>query len=112
MNVSLYQAASALNANARWQEVISENMASASIPGFKKQELSFEAVRAGMLTPNSAFALSQPVSLPATRTSLNFSPGQIVERTATPISPLKAKAFSKFNYRTALPPIPATVSLS
>lgn len=77
MNVSLYQAASALNANARWQEVISENMASASIPGFKKQELSFEAVRAGMLTPNKASALAQPVALPATRTHLNFSAGEV-----------------------------------
>jgi flagellar basal-body rod protein FlgG len=77
VNVSLYQAASALNANARWQEVISENMASASIPGFKKQELSFEAVRAGMLSPNRAAALSQPVSLPATRTHLNFSAGDV-----------------------------------
>ncbi|MGZ8901257.1 MAG: flagellar basal-body rod protein FlgF [Limisphaerales bacterium] len=77
MNVSLYQAASALNANARWQEVISENMASASVPGFKKQELSFEAVRAGMLSPNRAAALSQPVSLPATRSHLNFSAGDV-----------------------------------
>jgi flagellar basal-body rod protein FlgG len=77
VNVSLYQAASALNANARWQEVISENMASAAIPGFKKQELSFEAVRAGILTPNKSSALTQPVSLPATRTHLNFSAGEV-----------------------------------
>jgi flagellar basal-body rod protein FlgF len=77
VNVSLYQAASALNANARWQEVISENMASASIPGFKKQELSFEAVRAGMLTPNKSAASSQAVALPATRTQLNFSAGDV-----------------------------------
>lgn len=66
-----------MNANARWQEVISENMASASIPGFKKQELSFEAVRAGMLSPNRAAALSQPVALPATRSHLNFSAGDV-----------------------------------
>ncbi|HEV8543701.1 MAG TPA: flagellar hook-basal body protein [Verrucomicrobiae bacterium] len=79
MNVSLYQAASALNANARWQEVISENMASSSIPGFKKQELSFEAVRGGMLTPTVAGgqALGQAVSLPASHSRLNFSPGEI-----------------------------------
>lgn len=76
MNVSLYQAASAMNANARWQEVISENMASANIPGFKKQELSFEAVRAGMLTPNKAM-MAQAVALPATRTHLNFAAGEI-----------------------------------
>lgn len=77
VNVSLYQAASALNANARWQEVISENMASASIPGFKKQELTFEAVRAGMLTPNRSASLAQPVSLPATRSHINFSAGDV-----------------------------------
>lgn len=47
MNVSLYQAASAMTANARWQEVVSENLAAASIPGYKKQELSFSAVEAG-----------------------------------------------------------------
>jgi flagellar basal-body rod protein FlgF len=77
VNVSLYQAASALNANARWQEVISENMASAAIPGFKKQEISFEAVRAGMLSPNKSAATAQPVALPATRTHLNFSAGEV-----------------------------------
>src|SRR5207245_1130113 len=43
VNVSLYQAAAAMNANARWQEAISENLASSSIPGFKKQNLSFDA---------------------------------------------------------------------
>ena len=47
MNVSLYQAASALQAMDRWQETIAENLASASVPGFKKQEVSFEAVQAG-----------------------------------------------------------------
>jgi flagellar basal-body rod protein FlgF len=77
VNVSLYQAASALSANARWQEVISENMASSAIPGFKKQEISFEAVRAGMLSPNKSAATAQPVALPATRTHLNFSAGEV-----------------------------------
>lgn len=79
VNVSLYQAASALNANARWQEIISENMAASTIPGFKKQELSFEAVRAGMLRPTSAdgAANGQHVALPSVRNHLNFSPGQI-----------------------------------
>ena len=66
-----------MNANARWQEIISENMASASIPGFKKQEISFEAVRAGMLSPNKSAAMTQPVALPATRTHLNFSAGEV-----------------------------------
>ena len=50
MNVSLYQAAAAMTADARWQEAISGNLASASIPGFKKQDLSFDAVQAGMMS--------------------------------------------------------------
>ena len=49
MNISLYQAASALNAMDRWQETIAENLASASVPGFKKQDFSFAALEAGLL---------------------------------------------------------------
>ena len=56
MNVSLYQAAAALNANSRWQDVVAENLASSSIPGFRKQSLSTAAVQAGLMSvgrPNS-----------------------------------------------------------
>jgi flagellar basal-body rod protein FlgF len=79
VNVSLYQAASALNANARWQEVISENMASSSIPGFKKQDISFAAVQAGLLSPTTAGskANARPLLLPTPRNNINFSPGEI-----------------------------------
>jgi flagellar basal body rod protein FlgG len=48
MNVSVYQAASALNANARWQQSIAENMAASSIPGFKKQVSSFNSVSSAL----------------------------------------------------------------
>jgi flagellar basal-body rod protein FlgG len=77
VNVSLYQAASALNANARWQEVIAQNMASSSIPGFKKQDLTFQAVQAGMLSPNRAIGQAQPISMSVARSHVNFSPGEI-----------------------------------
>lgn len=70
MNVSLYQAASALNANARWQEVISENLASASVPGFKKQDLSFSAVQAGMLNAHGTQAL-----MPQAQDTTSFQQG-------------------------------------
>ena len=75
----MYQAASALNANSRWQEIISQNLASSNIPGFKKQEMSFQAVQAGMLAPTAAGALanSQPISLATANNHLNFSPGQL-----------------------------------
>ena len=52
VNVSLYQAASALDANSRWQEVIADNLASGSVPGYKQQQLSLSAMRAGLMSAN------------------------------------------------------------
>lgn len=48
MNISLYQAAAAMDNATRWQEVTAENLAASSIPGFKRQELSFEAIQSGL----------------------------------------------------------------
>jgi flagellar basal body rod protein FlgG len=73
VNVSLYQAASALQANAKWQEVISENLASSSVPGFKKQQLSFSEVQAGLMNSNSA----QHFSFPKTTSSTSFQQGEL-----------------------------------
>lgn len=68
-----------MNANARWQEIIAENMASSSIPGFKKQDVSFAAVQAGLLSPTAVGGAgqAQPVSLSAAQAHTNFSPGPI-----------------------------------
>lgn len=79
MNVSLYQAAAAMNANERWQEVISENLAAGSLTAFKKQEVSFTAIQAGLM-PHSN--LSRPgaalaYALPGVTTSTNFSGGEL-----------------------------------
>jgi len=77
MNVSLYQAAAALNANSRWQEVISENLASSSVPGFKKQELSVAAVQAGLLPASSLNSPNGPqfFSMPHASASTSFVSG-------------------------------------
>jgi flagellar basal-body rod protein FlgG len=77
MNVSLYQAAAAMSANARWQEVISENLSSAAIPGFKKQDLSFTAVQAGLMPRGETAGTRQPYALPGAGSFTNFSPGEI-----------------------------------
>ena len=75
MNVGLYQAAAALNANSRWQESIAENLAASSIPGFKKQELSFRAIAAGLIpAPTQGI---QRFSLPHGASATNFSPGEL-----------------------------------
>lgn len=78
MNVSLYQAASALNAMDRWQETIADNLASSSVPGFKKQDFSFAAVRAGLhpVTGSSTSAASRSVLMNTGEADTNFQPGE------------------------------------
>lgn len=75
MNVSLYQAASALQAMDRWQETIAENLASSSVPGYKKQEFSFAAVQAGMY-PAAGSGASRAVLMSTGLASTNFQPGE------------------------------------
>jgi flagellar basal-body rod protein FlgF len=76
MNVSLYQAAAAMNANARWQEVISENLAGCSIPGARKQEVSFSAVSAGK-APGLAGLSGGNYLMPSATTAVNFQQGTL-----------------------------------
>ena len=75
MNVSLYQAASALNANTRWQEAIAENLASSSIPGFKKQEMAFSAIEAGL--PSGAAGFGSRLTMPEANALTNFQAGEM-----------------------------------
>jgi flagellar basal-body rod protein FlgG len=76
MNVSLYQAAAALSANSRWQDVIADNLASSSVPGFRKQSLSTAAVQAGLLSANSSGA-PQYFSVPKATVSTSFQSGEM-----------------------------------
>ena len=76
MNVSLYQAAAAMNAHARWQEVIAENLAAGSIAGAPKQEVSFSAVEAGMASGATGLNGGRFV-MPSTSTALSFSQGPL-----------------------------------
>ena len=75
MNVSLYQAAAAMNASSRWQELISENLAASSVSGYKKQELSFAAIQAGLM-PSPANG-PQHFALPQAMAATNFQPGEL-----------------------------------
>ena len=76
MNVSLFQAASAMNANSRWQEIIAENLAASSVPGYRKQQMSLAAVSAGMMPAGSVSGSGQFV-VPQVKTSTNFQPGEL-----------------------------------
>src|ERR1039458_5284838 len=79
VNVSLYQAGAALNANSRWQEIISENLASSSVPGYKKQQLSMEAVQAGLMPVGGFSAGNSPQMfvMPKATASTNFTGGEM-----------------------------------
>lgn len=65
-----------MSANARWQEAISENLAATSIPGYKKQDLSFEAVQAGLMTQAGANS-RMPFTLPTLSATTDFSQGEL-----------------------------------
>jgi len=77
MNVSLYQAAAALNANERWQELISQNLASAMIPGFKKQDVSFSSVEAGLMQAGSTQGAAGHYTMPNANPATDFAQGEL-----------------------------------
>jgi len=79
MNVSLYQAAAALTANSQWQDVISENLASSSVSGFRKQSLTTAAVQAGLLPVSGQNGPGAPkfFSMPKADISVSFKTGQM-----------------------------------
>ena len=69
VNVSLFQAAAALDADARWQEVIADNLAASSVPGYKQQQLSQAAIQAGLMPASSSQNLPSYFSVATTSTS-------------------------------------------
>lgn len=81
MNISLYQAAAAMNANGRWQEAIAENLSSSSIPGFKRQDISFAAIEAGLMpgseNATASAANAKHYGLPIDHSTVSFEAGQI-----------------------------------
>jgi len=79
MNAGLYQAAAAMKVTTRWQEVIAENLSSSFIPGFKKQNISFNAVQAGLMAPTSTSITggSRYFSLPSDSVTTDFQAGEL-----------------------------------
>jgi flagellar basal-body rod protein FlgG len=76
MNVSLYQAAAAMNAQERWQELITENLAAGTVPGYRKQEISFADVAAASPV-NMNGVSSSNFLIPVARTSTSFQQGEL-----------------------------------
>jgi len=76
MEVSLYQAAAAMNATAQWQELIAENLTTAPISGGRKREVLFSDIQAGM-DPNAPSGPQSGYSIPTATTVTNFEPGEL-----------------------------------
>jgi flagellar basal-body rod protein FlgF len=76
MEVSLYQAAAAMNATAQWQEMIAENLTTASISGGRKHDMSFSDVQAG-LDPNASSGSPAAYFIPTAQALTNFQPGEL-----------------------------------
>lgn len=65
-----------MNANARWQDMISENLAASSMPGARSRDVSFSSVQTGskFVIPSAHAAVNfQTGSLQPTRNPLDFA---------------------------------------
>jgi flagellar basal-body rod protein FlgG len=65
-----------MNAQARWQELIAQNLSSSAVPGYRKRDISFSAVEAG-LSPTAVNGKQSVTVMPAARIGTNFQPGQL-----------------------------------
>ena len=65
-----------MSAQNRWQEVISENLSAASVPGYKKQDVAFSSFEAGLMPPTGPGAVNR-YSLPHASTQTDYSQGDI-----------------------------------
>lgn len=67
-----------MNASARWQEIVAENLSANALPGFKKSDVTFESIQSGSMAPNGTTGLtSEKFVQPRASGVLNFSPGEI-----------------------------------
>jgi len=76
MDVSLYSAAAAMNATERWQDLVADNLSSASNPGARQQEISFTAVQAGMSSAAPGMS-GTSFEIPFAGATTNFSQGEL-----------------------------------
>ncbi len=63
-----------MNTASQWQDVVAENLAAGSVPGFKKQALVIDAVQAGLVSGNSG--QPQHFTIPEAHVVTSFQPGE------------------------------------
>ena len=84
MDVGIYQGATALSTLERWQDVISQNIANSSVPGYKATEMSVSGIDYGSIQDATGVRSStQPAIMPSSSTQTSFLQGTL-SRTGNP----------------------------
>jgi len=75
----IYTNAASLSALERWQQTISQNLASANVAGFKKADFAIESdeKKQTEYAPNGVSAAQHTGGIPTRTTSVNFAPGDM-----------------------------------
>jgi len=77
MNVGIYKGAAALGAYEKWQEILAENLASGSVPGFKRNEISFAAYGKSAVKASARANDGSREVMPQATSRINFAQGEI-----------------------------------
>lgn len=79
MNVGIYQGAAAMSGIEQWQNAVARNLASSSVPGYKKTDVAFDGVLRGELeTGGTRFSgNSAAMAMPTSAERFNFSQGAL-----------------------------------
>ena len=81
MNIGLYQSASALSALEKWQDVVTQNISSSQVSGYRKRTINFSTELSGELQSGSKNRVGQdgggvPTIFPKVNTGINFTTGE------------------------------------
>lgn len=81
MNIGLYQSASALSALERWQDVVTQNITSSQVSGYRKRTVNFSSQLGGELQTGPSGRLASeggglPAVFPTVNTGINFTTGE------------------------------------
>ncbi|HKB89774.1 MAG TPA: flagellar hook-basal body protein [Opitutaceae bacterium] len=79
MNIGVYQSAASISALERWQDAVSQNIASSQVSGYKKRTIDFAGVNSGQIKtdPNARLDRDegQPAMFPKASYGINFQQG-------------------------------------
>jgi flagellar basal-body rod protein FlgF len=80
MNIGIYQSAASMSALERWQDSVTQNIASSQLPGYRKRTTDFSAEAAGQIQTGSGTSneedSAQALMFPKAGSTVNFLPGE------------------------------------